>query len=139
VIVLDEQLKGVGLEDAIAAWYRGRVCFVDSLRPGTIIKDENIPHLLRSVRQPTFVTRNWNHFWHRVVAHSDFCIVCFASPSEQAREIAPLLRQLFRLTAFRTRTGRMGKVVHVSGGQIIYYRVNDAATYVLPEPGVLRS
>lgn len=139
MIVLDEQLQGVGLEVAIAAWYRGRVSFVGSLRPDTIIKDEGIPHLLRSVRQPTFVTQNWKHFWQRASAHSDFCIVCFTSPSEQAREISPLLRQLFHQATFRTRTGRMGKVARVSGGQTTYYRVNDATIYVLPEPGVLRS
>jgi hypothetical protein len=57
MIVLDEHLQGVDLEDVIAHWYRGSVCFVGSLRPGTIIKDESIPHLLRSVRQPTKVIR----------------------------------------------------------------------------------
>jgi hypothetical protein len=90
MIVLDEHLQGVRLEETIAQWYRGRVCFISSLRPGSVIKDESIPHLLRSERQPTFVTQNWKHFWHRTAAHSGFCIVCFVLPSEQVREIAPL-------------------------------------------------
>jgi hypothetical protein len=95
VIVLDEHLQGVRLESAIARWYRGRVCFVGSLRPGSVIKDDSIPRLLRSARQPALSTQNWKHFWQRIEAHDDYCIVCFELPSEQAREIAPLLRRLF--------------------------------------------
>jgi hypothetical protein len=30
MIVLDEQLQGVRLEEDIARWYRGRVCFVSA-------------------------------------------------------------------------------------------------------------
>jgi hypothetical protein len=134
MIVLDEHLQGVRLEETIAQWYRGRVCFISSLRPGSVIKDESIPHLLRSERQPTFVTQNWKHFWHRTAAHSGFCIVCFVLPSEQVREIAPLLRRLLRLSAFQTRAARMGKVIRVSSEQVSYYQVNDAQSYVLSLP-----
>jgi hypothetical protein len=107
MIVLDEQLQGVGLEEDIARWYRGRVCFISALRPGSIVKDDSIPHLLRSTRHPTFVTQDWTDFWQRTAAHRDFCIVCFVLPSEQAQEIAPLLRRLFRLPGFQTRAARM--------------------------------
>ena len=134
MIVLDEHLQGVGLEDAIARWYQGQVCFVGSLRPGTVIKDDSIPSLLRLVRQPTFVTQNWKHFWQRAAAHSGYCIVCFTLPSEQAPEISGSLRRLFRLPAFRTRAARMGKVIRVSGEHATYYQVNDMQTYVLPLP-----
>jgi hypothetical protein len=33
MIVLDEQLQGLELEDAIARWYRGTVLVVKTLRP----------------------------------------------------------------------------------------------------------
>lgn len=56
MIVLDEELQGLGLEQAIAHWYRGAVLVVKQLRPGTVIKDEAIPTLLRRANQPTFVT-----------------------------------------------------------------------------------
>jgi hypothetical protein len=134
VIVLDEHLQGARLEEAIGRWYRGRVCFVGALRPGSIVKDDSIPHLLRAARQPTFVTQNWKHFWQRTPADSDFCVVCFTSPSEQAREIAPLLRRLFRLPAFQTRAARMGKIARVSGEQVTYYQARDTQTDVLPLP-----
>jgi len=131
MIVLDEHLQGAGLEQAIRRWYRGQVCFIGALRPGSVIKDENVPHLLRSARQPTFVTQNWKHFWQRTAAHGDFCIVCFTLPSERLQEISPLLRGLLRLTAFRTRSARTGKVVRVSGEQVAYYQVNDSQVYLM--------
>jgi hypothetical protein len=56
MIVLDEQLQGLGLEEAVARWYRGAVFVVKKLRPGMVIKDEAIPTLLRQLKQPTFVT-----------------------------------------------------------------------------------
>jgi hypothetical protein len=56
------------------------------------------------------------------------------SPSEQAPEIAPLLRRLFRLPAFQTRAARMGKIVRVSAGRVTYYQARDAQTYALPLP-----
>jgi hypothetical protein len=40
MIVLDEQLQGLGLEDAIARWYRGAGFIVKKLRPGMV-------HILR--------------------------------------------------------------------------------------------
>jgi|SRR6185295_8893437 len=77
MIVLDEELQGLGLERAIADWYRGAVLIVKRLRPGTVIKDEAIPTLLRRVNQPTFVTINHSDFWRRIPAEPSFCLVCF--------------------------------------------------------------
>jgi hypothetical protein len=59
MIVLDEELQGLGLESAISVWYRGAVIIINQLRPRTVIKDEAIPTLLRRVREPTFVTINY--------------------------------------------------------------------------------
>ena len=58
MIVLDEHLQGLGIEDSLGRWYRGQICIVTDLRPGTTIKDDAIPTLLRASREPTFVTLN---------------------------------------------------------------------------------
>jgi hypothetical protein len=134
MIVLDEHLNGLGVEAAIRQWYRGRVCGVAELRPGSVIKDDAIPHLLRTEHQPTFVTLNWKHFWQRTAAHSDFCVVCLVLTTEHAREISPSLRRLLRLPEFKTRAVRMGRVARISGERVAYYRVNDDQTYLIPLP-----
>ena len=40
MIVLDEQLQGLGIEAKIKHWYRGSVVLIQQLRPGTVVKDE---------------------------------------------------------------------------------------------------
>jgi hypothetical protein len=87
MIVLDEQLQGLGLEDAIAHWYRGAVFVVKKLRPGMVIKDDAIPTLLRQLNQPTFVTIDYLDFWRRVPADKAYCIVCLEFPTEQVEKI----------------------------------------------------
>ena len=47
MIILDENMLGLRLDIPIARWYAGRVCYLTDLRPGTVIKDEAIPQLLR--------------------------------------------------------------------------------------------
>jgi hypothetical protein len=134
VIVLDEQLKQVGVEAAIRRWYRGSVCSIRDLRPGTVIKDDVVPVLLRTAAQPTFVTVDWMDFWQRAEPHPRFCLICFTLPPDRGREIAVLLRRLLRLPAFNTKAARMGKVARVSGEQVAYYQARDPQTYVLPLP-----
>ena len=134
MIVLDEHLNGLGVDRAIQTWYRGRVCGIMELRPGSVIKDDVISHLLRQVRQPTFVTLNSKHFWQRTAAHPDFCVVCLVLTTENAGAIAPLLRRLLRLPEFATRAGRMGRVARISGERVAYYRVSVEQTYLLPLP-----
>ncbi|MCI0392049.1 MAG: hypothetical protein MOB07_25220 [Acidobacteria bacterium] len=94
MIVLDEQLLGRGLESEIAAWYRGKVCFIHELRPQTVVKDDAIPALLRLQRQPTFVTINDHHFWRKVAASARCCVVCFDFSDAEARLIPPFLKRL---------------------------------------------
>jgi hypothetical protein len=77
MIVLDEQLLGANLEQAIGKWYQGNVCFITDLRPNSIIKDEAIPMLLRKEAQPTFITINERDFWRKVAISEYFCIVDF--------------------------------------------------------------
>jgi hypothetical protein len=59
MIVLDEQLQGLGLEDTLAGWY---------------------------LRQLTFVTINYTDFWRRVPADKSYCIVCLELPVAQANQ-----------------------------------------------------
>jgi hypothetical protein len=134
MIVLDEQLQGLGLEDAVARWYRGSVLVVKTLRPRTVIKDEAIPSLLRRLRQPTFVTINYTDFWRRVPVDRSYCIVYLELPVEQADQASGWLRQLFRLPEFKTRGARMGTVVLASPQQLRYYRTRVQHIHLLRWP-----
>jgi hypothetical protein len=134
VIVLDEHLKQVGVQEAIRRWYRGSVCTIRDLRPGTVIKDDAVPLLLRAVAQPTFVTADWMDFWQRTTADPRFCLVCFTLPPDRGREIALLLRRLLRLPAFKTKAARMGKVARISGDQVAYYQAGDPQSYEISLP-----
>jgi hypothetical protein len=131
MIVLDEELQGLGLEEAIAHWYRGAVLIVKQLRPGTVIKDEAISTLLRRAEQPTFVTINHSDFWRRIPAESSFCLVCFKLTADQAQEIPRMLRRLLSLPEFRTKRERMGKMASVSRRGIQYYSNRDSLIHIL--------
>lgn len=125
MIVLDEQLLGRGLQPAISSWYRGNVAFIVDLRPGSVIKDDAVPALLCRLNRPTFVTINALDFWRRVGAARRFCLVCFALPDSRVGLIPDGLRTLFRLSGFRTKEERMGKVIRVSERDIQYYVFHD--------------
>ncbi len=111
MIVLDENLMGLLLDHAIAEWYPGRVCYITDLRPATLIQDEAIPSLLQQVKEATFITTNASDFWRQIPAHRGYCVMCLVLPNERLREIPELLRRLFRMTEFKTKAARMGKVV----------------------------
>jgi hypothetical protein len=131
MILLDENVHQQSIMASIAAWYRGQVRSLTTLRPNTLIKDEAIPTVLRNVRQPTFVTTNVADFWRRIPAHSRYSIVCVALPNERLHELPPLLRQLIRLPEFNTKAKRMGKVIRVSPSQLQYYeRQGDHITHI---------
>lgn len=130
MIVLDEELQGLGLEESISGWYRGSVILIKELRPGTVIKDEAIPSLLRNARQPTFVTINTTDFWRRVAPEKSFCIVCFKLTSNQTDLVSDYLRQLFKLSEFKTKRKRMGKVALASSRSVQFYG-NDKMVHIL--------
>jgi len=121
MIVLDEQLLGRNLEIDIAKWYRGRVRYITDLRPGTVIKDEAIPGLLRHQNQPTFVTINERDFWRKTESDSRYCVVCFTLPDSRVNEIAQKLRSLLQNPLFDTKSKRMGKVVRLTDVEAIFY------------------
>lgn len=132
MLVLDEQLLGREIERALRRWYRGPVLFVTDLRPGTVIKDEAIPSLLRQQTQATFLTINDADFWSKVDIDDRFCVVCFALPDSEVRAIPALLRAVFRLAPFRTKARRMGKVLRITRRAVRYYTCNDREIRVLP-------
>ena len=134
MIVLDEQLQGLGLQEAVARWYRGAVFVVKKLRPGMVIKDEGIPALLRQLKQPTFVTIDYMDFWRRIPADNAFCIVCLELPTERVDDIPVRLRQLLRLPEFKTKKARMGKVVLVRETRLQYYSQHEKLVHILRWP-----
>ncbi len=131
MIVLDENLLGLRLNNPIAVWYPGRVCYVTDLRPRTVIKDEAIPQLLQHLKGATFVTTNVADFWQHTLANARYAIICLSLPNERLREVPELLRRLLRLPKFTTKTARMGKVVRVGRQQIRYYAAGDNHVHIL--------
>jgi hypothetical protein len=134
MIVLDEHLLATDFQNAISRWYRGAVIHITDLRPGTLILDAAIPELLRSVRQPTFVTLNVKDFWRRSAPDRRFAIVGFAYPARRVFEIPSVLRALLQHPAFRTRRSRMGKVIRVSPEHVHYYSLDSWAIRELERP-----
>jgi hypothetical protein len=116
----------------LGRWYRGPVCFITDLRPGSVIKDDAIPVLLRHQPHATFLTINEADFWRKVDIDTHFCVVCFALPDSRAREILELLRAVFRLPAFRTEARRMGKVLRVTRRTVSYYTYREWQMRVVP-------
>lgn len=138
MIVLDEELQGLGLEEAISVWYHGPVILIKALRPGTIIKDEAIAALLRQAKQPTFVTINHRDFWRRAAAEKAFCLLCLKLTTDQTDELSPLLRRLFKLAEFNTKRARLGKVALVSPRSVQYYDVVSDLVHILGWPAAER-
>ena len=126
MIVLDEQLLGHTIEITLARWYPGRVCFINDLRPDSVIKDESIATLLQRAPQCTFVTINETDFWRQVAVTNAFCIVCAAVPTKRKAEVAVLVRRLLRHPQFRTKKQRMGRVVRITAEGAFYYTADDA-------------
>lgn len=138
MIVLDEELQGLGLEETISRCYRGSVILIKELRPGTVIKDEVIPALLRKVKQPTFVTINTTDFWRRVAAEKSYCLVCLKLTTDQTDAVSDYLRRLFRAPEFKTKSARMGKVALVSARGVQYYGFDEKLIHILGWPAVSR-
>ena len=126
MIVLDEQLMGRGIEVAIARWHPGRVCFVNDLRPGTVIKDDAIPRLLARFEDAVFVTINVTDFWRRSTATKGTCIVCVDIPDSRARDVPALLRRFMAHDMFRTSRLRRGIVARISHSSASCYDNSSA-------------
>lgn len=121
MIVLDEQLLGRQIKREIEQWYRGKVCFITDLRPGSVIKDEAIPGLLRQNRRSIFVTINERDFWRRIPADPRYCVVCLVLSDPRAGMLPELLRRVLRVPEFRTASLRSGKVLRVGRNRLSFY------------------
>jgi hypothetical protein len=121
VIVLDEHLEEGWLHEQLLQWYQGAVVNLTDLRPNTTIKDDAVPALLRTVRDPTFVTINIRDFWRKIEADRRFGVVCIDLADKRKREMPALLRGLFALEPFKTRAARLGKVVLILPTNVRYY------------------
>lgn len=91
MIVVDENIHSRAIMAAIAGWYRGRVISVTQLRPGSVIRDDAIPALLRQLNQPTFVTTNVDDFWLVVAPHPAYGIICLGLARERDNDAPNLL------------------------------------------------
>lgn len=121
MIVLDEQLLGRGIDQELNKWYRGKVRFITDLRPGTVVKDEAIPTLLRQAPGAHFVTINERDFWRRIPADPRYCVVCLALSDARVQLLPGLLRDVFARPEFRTRAQRLGKVLRVTRNEVTFY------------------
>jgi hypothetical protein len=121
MLVLDEQLKDHHLIAAITAWYPGAVTHIQTLRPATVIKDDNIATLLLTVRHPTFITVNVDDFWRKITPHRGYCILTLDLLQGDFDDLPVQLRRLFSLPLLRTRAARMGKIIRVQPNRIRFY------------------
>lgn len=127
--MLDEQLLGRQVEDEIARWYRGKVCFITDLRPRTTIKDDAIPSILRRLKKPAFITINVSHFWRRVPIDNRFCVVCFNFSDPQVPLISGSLKLLMSHPNFSTKGKRAGHVFRIGADQLVrFYNFTNQMT-----------
>lgn len=126
MIVLDEQLQGSRIKDAVSQWYPGTVLSIIELRPGTVIKDEAIPTLLAQESKPTFITINESDFWLKVPISIRFCVVCIALPDFRMKEAPELLRRLLRHSHYQTKAQRMGLVIRLTTAEAEFYSATDS-------------
>jgi hypothetical protein len=121
MIVLDEQLNDLRIRQAVEHWYKGKVTLITEHRPATLVDDEEVASILHRLKDPTFVTINFNDFWRVIPTHPGYCVVCFKLPSERDQEVPDLLRELLKREEFRTKRQRMGRVISVRDGRVAYY------------------
>lgn len=124
MLVLDEQLKDHHLIAAISAWYPGAVTHIQTLRPATVVKDDNVATLLLTAHHPTFITINVDDFWRKLPPHHGYCILTIDLLQGDFDDLPAQLRRFFGLPLFRTRSARMGKIIRVQPNRIRYYERN---------------
>lgn len=117
-LVLDDHLDAPAVLLPIRKWITAQ--FLRHLRPGQQILDDRVPQLLRTLRQPTFVTID-RDFWDSRWCNPSYGILYFALEDTEQELLPDLLRALFRRPEFRTRADRMGKVAKVSTVTIEYW------------------
>jgi hypothetical protein len=136
VIVLDENILGEIVVDGLKAWYKGKVVSINKLRADTVVKDDAVPTILRTVKQPTFLTTNVPDYWRKMPAHEAYCMICFELTNEQIINIPRLLRGVLGFKQFKTKAARMGKIVRVRHHHIDYYEAGSNQIHTLNWPAL---
>jgi hypothetical protein len=129
-LVLDDQLD---VQVILPELPRGLTALrLQSLRPGELILDDRVPELLLDLKQPTFITID-RGFWHRRLCHSQYCLLYIALAKDEQEQLPGLLRRLFRLPEFRTRSARMGKVARVQKHRVTFWYLGNRESLQLPQ------
>lgn len=131
LLIFDEQINRERAIEPLESW--ATVRRLKDVRPREMIDDDRVPDLLRRLNHPTFVTID-DGFWDREYRDKRYCILYIAVSDDQQFKIPALLRQLFRLTEFKTKAARMGKVARISSTRIEYLQVNDETIHTLKWP-----
>ena len=126
--VLDDQLDPRDVRNPISRWSTAR--FLREVRPGSVVKDDRVPVVLRALRTPTFISIDAG-FYRRTGRDHRYCILFFALRSDEQDAIPALLRRLLRLPEFRTRAARMGKVARVSRDHVSWWQIGNDVEHTL--------
>jgi len=119
LFILDEQLAAAELLAPLRK--KLKVGRLPELRPGEHIFDDRVPEILRTLKQPTFITID-EDFWDRRLCHPNYAIFYFALPDHQQEQLPSLLFRLLRIPEFRSTAERAGKVLRVAKAQISYWQ-----------------
>ena len=122
-LILDDQLDVNLVQLPIQKWITCQV--LHDLRPNELILDDRIPEILLTLPKPTFITIDQG-FWHRQWCHPNYGILYFVLRNDQQGSLPGMLRSVLRLTEFRTRASRMGKVIRVGHNSIEYWQYHLA-------------
>jgi len=136
MIVFDENIFDQDVIDDLNRWHKGKVVSIKDLRLRTLIKDEAVPAILRTVKQPTFLTTNVSDYWRKMPAHAAYCMICFELTNEQIIDIPRLLRGVLRFKEFKTNAARMGKILRVRHNHIDYYEASFNQISTLNWPAI---
>ena len=131
-LVLDDQLDVQIILPSLENWITA--VRLQDLRPGEHILDDRVPEILQTLKTPTFVTID-HGFWNRRLSHPGYCILYFRLTKNEQEQLPDLLRQLFRLPEFRTRSARMGKVASVRQEAVAYWETGKKKILRFSESG----
>ena len=129
MFVVDAALADHFVLKPIQKW--GKAISIRDLRPHEVVKDDRIPILLRELKQPTFLTIDESGFWKKEISDPQYAVFYFAVDKDQQEVIPGLLRRLLRLSEFKTKSERMGKVARISTINIKFYQFRDNELHTL--------
>lgn len=121
-IILDEQLNRDRVLKPLLQWVTTQK--LEELHPNEVIKDDRIPSILRELKQPTFVTIDVG-FWNRSLLDPHYSILYFSFQDNQQPQLPSMLRRLFRIQEFKTKSIRMGKIAKISTTSVEYWQWGD--------------